>query len=326
MTMKLQNKKKKQKNKILILGGAGLIGSEISKLLIKKNFEVRIIDNLDPLCFGSFDRVKKLKKKNFYKKDILKTDIKKHFIWSDIIINCIGWTRHRLARNNSYFNKKTNYKTVDIILKNLQTLKTKKNFVHLGTFSQFNNSRTRKITDKTSFKSVDAIGAMKSKAEKLIIQKTKKYKFNIACIRLGNCFSSELPIRKYDPGLLATLINDLITKKETIVYGKNRIRNFAYIPDIAKFVELLIKKNIKGYVPINFVGRMIVIENLLQKIIKKIKFGKIKFKKIPMGIKKIDSLYTNIESKNFYKYGKINQTSIDKCLTHILKKLLVKPN
>ncbi len=326
MTMKLQNKKKKQKNKILILGGAGLIGSEISKLLIKKNFEVKIIDNLDPLCFGSYDRIKKLKKKNFYKKDILKISVKKHFIWSDIIINCIGWTRHKLARNNSYFNKKTNYKTVDIILKNLQTLKTKKIFVHLGTFSQFNNSRTRKITDKTSFKSVDAIGVMKSKAEKLIIQKTKKYKFNIACIRLGNCFSSELPIKEYDPGLLATLLNDLITKKETIVYGKNRKRNFAYIPDIAKFVELLIKKNIKGYVPINFVGRMIVIEKLLQKIIKKIKFGKIKFKKIPMGIKKFDSSYTNIESKNFYKYGKNNQTSIDKCLTHILKKLLVKPN
>ena len=68
MTMRLQNRKKKQKNKILILGGAGLIGSEISKLLIQKNFEVKIIDNLDPLCFGSYNRIKKLKKKNLLKK------------------------------------------------------------------------------------------------------------------------------------------------------------------------------------------------------------------------------------------------------------------
>lgn len=325
MTMRLQNKKKKQKNKILILGGAGLIGSEVSKLLIQKNFEVKIIDNLDPLCFGSYNRIKELKKK-FIKKDVLKINIKKYLIWSDIIINCIGWTRHKLARNNSSFNKKTNYKTVDTILQNLQTLQTKKLFVHLGTFSQYNNSKVRKITDKTSFSSVDAIGIMKSKAERLIIRKTKKYKLNTVCIRLGNCFNSELPLKKYDPGLLATLLNDLITKKETTVYGKNRKRNFAYIPDVAKFVELLIKKNIKGYVPINFVGRMIVIEKLLQKIIKRIKFGKIKFEKIPMEIKKFDTLYTNIESKNFYKYGKKNQTPIDKCLSHVLKKLLVKAN
>ncbi len=63
MTMRLQNKSKRQKNKILILGGAGIIGSEISKLLIQKNFDVQIIDNLDPLCFGSYNRIKKLKKK-----------------------------------------------------------------------------------------------------------------------------------------------------------------------------------------------------------------------------------------------------------------------
>jgi len=322
MTMKLQNKKKGQKNKILILGGAGLIGSEISKLLIQKNFELQIIDNLDPLCFGSYNRIKKLKRKKFFKKDILKTSIKKNIIWSDIIINCIGWTRHRLARNNSSFNKKTNYKTVDIILKNLQTLQTKKIFVHLGTFSQFNNSRVRTIKDKTSFNSVDAIGVMKSKAERLIIRKTKKYKLNTVCIRLGNCFNSELPLKKYDPGLLATLLNDLITKKETTVYGKNRKRNFAYIPDIAKFIELLIKKDIKGYVPINFLGKMIVIEKLVEKIIKKINFGKIKFKNIPIRFKKFDPLYTDVESKNFDKYGKKVQTPFNKSLSYTLKRIL----
>ena len=304
MTMRLQNKSKRQKNKILILGGAGIIGSEISKLLIQKNFDVQIIDNLDPLCFGSYNRIKKLKKKKFYKKDVLKKNIKKNLMWSDIIINCIGWTRHRLAQNNSNFNKKINYKTVDIILKNLQTIKPKKILVHLGTFSQFNNSGAKKITDKTPFKSADAIGTMKSKAEKLIMQKTKKYKFNTVCIRLGNCFNSELPLKKYDPGLLATLLNDLITKKETIVYGKNRKRNFAYIPDVAKFIELLIKRDIKGYVPINFVGRMIVIEKLVEKMIKKIKFGKIKFKNIPIRIRKFDHFIHMWKVKIIINMGK----------------------
>ena len=293
MTMRLQNKSKRQKNKILILGGAGLIGSEISSILIKKSYQVIIIDNLDPLCFGSYNRIKKLKKKKFLKKDILKINIKKYLIWSDIVINCIGWTRHELARNNGSFNKKINFKTIDIILENLKTLKNKKVLIHLSTFSQFSNCRVKYITDQSSFNSSDAIGIMKSKAEKLIMRKTKKYKLNTVCIRLGNCFSSELPLKKYDPGLLATLLNDLITKNEATVYGKNRKRNFAYIPDIAKYIGLLIKKDIRGYIPINFVGRMIVIEKLLRKIIKKIKFGKIKFKEIPVKIKKM-TLYTLI--------------------------------
>jgi len=320
MTTKLQNKKK---NKILILGGAGLVGSEISKILIKKGFVIRIIDNLDPLCFGSYDRIKeKLKKKNFYKKDLLKINIKKHLIWSDIIINCIGWTRHSLARNNRSFNEKTNYKTVSIILKNLKNLQLKKLFIHLGTLSQFNNASKKKITDKTSFNSTDSIGIMKSKAEKLIIQKSKKYKLNVVCIRLGNCFSDELPLKKNDPGLLATLLNDLLTKKKTIVYGRNRIRNIAYIPDIAKFIELLIRKKINGYVPINFVGRMIVIEKLLQKIINKLKFGKIIYEETPRQVKMFDTSFKHIESKNFYKYAKKKfQTPIDKSLAQILRKI-----
>ena len=63
------NKKKLMKKKtFLVTGGTGFIGSNISNLLIKKNYNVKIFDNN---FRGSLSRIKDFKKKiKFIKGDI----------------------------------------------------------------------------------------------------------------------------------------------------------------------------------------------------------------------------------------------------------------
>ncbi len=53
-------------NKVLVTGGAGFIGSEICKKLLKKKYKVTVIDNL-----SVGDRKKLPRKVKFIKKDIL---------------------------------------------------------------------------------------------------------------------------------------------------------------------------------------------------------------------------------------------------------------
>ena len=57
-----------RKKTFLVTGGTGFIGSNISKLLVKKNFNVKIIDNNSR---GSINNIKKLKGKiKFIRGDI----------------------------------------------------------------------------------------------------------------------------------------------------------------------------------------------------------------------------------------------------------------
>ena len=61
-----------KKKTFLITGGTGFIGSNISELLVKKNYNVKIFDNNSR---GSISKIKKFKKKvKFIKGDIRKKD------------------------------------------------------------------------------------------------------------------------------------------------------------------------------------------------------------------------------------------------------------
>jgi len=51
---------KKNKKTFLVTGGTGFIGSNICKLLIKENYNVKIFDNNSR---GSISKIKKIKKK-----------------------------------------------------------------------------------------------------------------------------------------------------------------------------------------------------------------------------------------------------------------------
>lgn len=313
----------RNKKNILILGGSGIIGSEISKLFFKKKYNIKIIDNLHPLCFGSRKFLSEFKYRNvLIKKDFLSINSRDYFEWSDVIINSIGWTRHSYARNNYEFNKKVNYYVVKKLINDVIKFKLNVKIIHLSTLSQFNLSKQKKITDKTLFKSSDAIGIMKAKSEELIKKKSLKYKIDVVCLRLGNCFNKNLPIEKKDSGLIASLITDLKKRSSTTVFGKKRVRNLAFIPDIARFVEYLSNSKFKGYVPINFLGKNIFIENLIKKIICNLGYGKIIYKEMPSNIKKFDTSFKIIESRNFNKLVKnFKQHTLNRSLKKTLSNI-----
>ena len=60
------------KNKIILVGGAGYIGTVLTKHLLQKNYKVKCIDNL---IYGQDESIKSfLKNKNF---DFINIDIRK---------------------------------------------------------------------------------------------------------------------------------------------------------------------------------------------------------------------------------------------------------
>ena len=85
----------------LVTGGAGFIGSHLVDLLIKKNYEVRVIDNLSG---GRSDNLKQHKKnKNLIFKNI---DINKMSL-NEKIFNDVKYVYHFAGRRYCAINRKT---------------------------------------------------------------------------------------------------------------------------------------------------------------------------------------------------------------------------
>lgn len=74
-------------HKYLVVGGAGFIGSRLSKSLLSQNQEVRVIDNL---CSGSYEHIKELSafgsKFLFIEEDIKAPEYVRHFDGMDVVV------------------------------------------------------------------------------------------------------------------------------------------------------------------------------------------------------------------------------------------------
>ena len=74
--------------KVLVTGCAGFIGSNLVNYLLKKNLKVTGIDNLTTGNIQNIRELKKNKKFNFYKKDLLLTkNLSKYFKNQDLVIH-----------------------------------------------------------------------------------------------------------------------------------------------------------------------------------------------------------------------------------------------
>ena len=108
--------KNQQKQKVLVIGGSGYIGSEFCNFLLNKNLQVDCVDNGIYENNFSIRKLKKFKNFKFYNKDLrsneMRFDDKKTNVTEIItIVICDKKIKNCPAlRENTYFTKLTNYK------------------------------------------------------------------------------------------------------------------------------------------------------------------------------------------------------------------------
>ena len=167
---------------ILITGGAGYIGSHISEILIKKNKNIFLIDNL-----STGHRKLIHKKAKFFKIDIsdekkISNIIKKNDI--DSIIHLAA----NLIIGEGQKNPKKYYKNnVDGTKKLLKACKGKnvKNIIFSSTAAIYKEGQYQ-VTENSKIKPKSVYGKTKMQAEKLIKNFSKKNRLNYGILRYFN--------------------------------------------------------------------------------------------------------------------------------------------
>jgi len=273
----MTDKLTKKQNKIMILGATGFIGKNIA-LYYSKNLKIKATYN------------KKIPFENqnieWIKCDLRSTrQINNLFDNIDIVINAAAVTSGmRDIINKPHIHVNDNALMNINILKQLFKNKNIKHYIFFSCTVMYQSSLKKQDEKKFNYRITDkyfGVGWTKVYVEKLCKFYSTFLNTKFSVIRHSNIFG---PYDKFDLEkshvIGATISKVMKAEKEITIWGKgDEIRDFLYISDLIKFVELLIKNQKNKYEVYNC-GSEIGVKILdLAKLITKIAGKKIKIKK-----------------------------------------------
>lgn len=276
--------------KCLILGGAGFIGSHVVEKFVQGGHIVTVLDGLLPRTGGRRENLATVADKiRFLDQPIEKIpDLPALVSGMDVIVDCMGWTCHRLALADPLYDVALN---VSSHLPLLQAIEegSGKCFIYLGSRGQYGNPKVSRITEETATLPEDVQGVNKLAAESLVRIMAKLKKIPALSLRFGNCFGPRQPVAGDDIGLVGSFLRDVLQGRVVELYGKNRTRPVIYSEDVAAAVlQCAELRPAAGFEAFNLAGHDVALEELLACLIRTAAQGSYTMRDFPEEIKKID--------------------------------------
>lgn len=226
----------KKKQKVLVTGGAGFIGSHLVEKLINHKFEVMSVDSLDTIGGIPYINPKsKFVKGNILDNKVLKM-IKK---WKPEIIFHLA---AQSGGESAYDNPKNDYLTngygtylLALLAKELKV----KHFIYSSSVAVYGSNIKKKITEKTKISPDSIYGISKYAGEMFIKQILSKSKIKTSIFRIFNTYGPGEDLNYLKKGMVSIYCSYVWKNKPIIVKGSlKRFRNYQFIDDV---VNILIK-------------------------------------------------------------------------------------
>ena len=235
------------KKKILVTGAAGFIGFHLTKFLLKKNFKVIGVDNINnyyskKLKLGRLEILSNFKNFFFYKKDITnQKDLEKIFIKNkpQVVINlaAMAGVRFSIKQPKKYI--KNNINSFQNILELSNKYKVK-HLVYASSSSIYGmNSKIPFSEEDRASHPISVYAATKRSNELLAHVYSNMYKLPTTGLRFFTVYG---PWGRPDMALFKFVKSALKNKKIDLYNFGNHIRDFTYIDDVVKIIYLSINK------------------------------------------------------------------------------------
>jgi len=245
---------------VIVTGGLGFIGSNLIKILNKKNY---FVINIDKVTYAAnFKNIPiNIKNYKFYKQDINNKNFLKKILQTykpSIIFNLAAETHVDRSIENPGNFINTNIVGVFNILEALREHKQNTKFVHISTdevYGDIINKRSSKEEDRYNPSSPYA--ASKAGSDLLILSYVRTFKTPAI---ITNCCNNFGP-KQYPEKLIPTIIYNILNHKPIPIYGNGKnVREWIYVKD---HCNALIKIAEKGLVGENYnIGSEVVLNNI----------------------------------------------------------------
>ena len=211
-----------KKNKVLITGGAGYLGSALTELLLDKGYVVTVLDNL---MYKQTSLLHLCSNTNFkfIKGDVIDFELLKKLIPEyDIIIPLAAIVGAPACDSNKDLAIKVNYTQIQVIV---DMLRKDQKLIMPNTNSQYGSSKDI-ITEESPFNPLSLYAKTKCDAEEHILDWG-----NGICLRLATVFGASSRMRT------DLLVNDFVHKAIVegciVLFQSHYKRNYIHVRDVA---------------------------------------------------------------------------------------------
>ena len=228
---------------LLVTGGCGFIGSNFINYYKEKNPYVKIInfDKLDYCSEKNGINHDKLVIGNLKNKDLVVHILNEHNI--DTVIHFAAQTHVDNSFGNSLEFTIDNILGTHTLLECCKVYNKIKRFIHISTDEVYGevDINHKGCTEKSLLNPTNPYAATKAGAE--FIARSYFYSFNMPIIitRGNNVYGP----RQYPEKLIPKFINQLLNNEKCTIHGKGDTRrNFIYVDDVVKAIEIILQKGI----------------------------------------------------------------------------------
>lgn len=308
-----------QGKRVLVTGGLGFIGSNLSIRLVELGARVTIVDNMMPRLGGNLFNVKKMMdhlQVNF--SDVRDEHSMDYLVKNqDMIFHLAGQVNHVDSIRNPIRDLDINCRGTLVLLESCRKHNREVKIIFSGTRGEYGASVRLPVGEDhpTNPKGIYAVTNLS--AEKMVLVYDDVHKISGACLRITNTYGPRHQMAHDEYGVLNWFIRKAIDDEEIPVFGDGHIlRDFLYIDDLvdcflqvatcpAAFGQVF---NVGTGVPISFI-------DLAKKIVEVAGSGKAVFTEFTIERKEVEpgDYYTDI-SKIKKVVGWVPRTDLEQGL------------
>jgi nucleoside-diphosphate-sugar epimerase len=223
------------KKKILITGGCGYVGSLLIDALVKKNYNITVVD---ALWFGNY--IKKHKNLKFIKQDLRNIN-KINLKGFHTVIHLANIANDPSAEINPSISWEINVMASYELLEKAKSSGIKK-FIYASSGSVYGVKKEKKVTEDLSLVPISTYNKTKLIFEKILMGYNDK-NFKVYCIRPGTVCGISPRIRL---DLSVNLLTFSALKSKIIkVFGGRQFRPHIHIKDMIRVYEFFLEKNLE---------------------------------------------------------------------------------
>jgi UDP-glucose 4-epimerase len=289
-----------QKKRVLVTGGLGFIGSNLSIRLMELGARVTIVDNMMPRLGGNLFNVKEIMDHiqiNFsdvrdeHSMDYLVKD-------QDFIFHLAGQVNHVDSIRNPIQDLDINCRGTLVLLESCRKYNREVKIIFSGTRGEYGASVKLPVGEDhpTNPKGIYAVTNLS--AEKMVLVYDDVHKISGSCLRITNTYGPRHQMAHDEYGVLNWFIRKAIDGESIPVFGDGHIlRDFLYVDDLVDcFIQIAVHSasygevfNVGSGIPINFI-------DLAKKIVEVAGSGKVAFTEFTKERKEVEpgDYYTDI--------------------------------
>jgi len=220
---------------VLVTGGLGFIGSNLSIELVKAGAHVTIVDNMLPRQGGNLFNIKEIEdrvKVNF--SDVRNELSMNHLVkGKDYIFHLAGQVNHVDSMRNPLQDLDINCRGTLVLLEALRHHNRSAGVIFAGTRGEYGSSVKLPVDEDHPTNPMGIYAVTNLTAEKMVLVYDDIFGIKGACLRITNTFGPRHQMSHDEYGVFNWFIRKAMDDDEIPVFGDGRIlRDFLYVEDL----------------------------------------------------------------------------------------------